>query len=166
MLVASNIEEAEFQPVAQKLQTHACIQVSFHPDRKVAGGKTVAEQLLREGVYRNQFETRISNGSRSAFPGGARFQWEQSLFDRSYDHAANQERPKYGAINLFGFPDGASPRFGSCFLGLRSNVSRRATFTFGDSVTEPKDVGTIDRFAAIWLAILGGRDRIRQCPLF
>ena len=63
-------------------------------------------------------------------------------------------RPVYGALNLAGYPDGGSPRFGSCHLVLRPEVSARATFSHGDSVTEPHVVGTAATFGAVWAALL------------
>jgi hypothetical protein len=130
----------------------AVITVSFHPDRLVAGGRTVAECLLADGVYRTQFETGISNGGLDGVIGGLRTVWEQRMFGGAYESAAG--RPIYGGLNLAGHPDGASPRFGSCHLVLRPEVSARATFSHGDSVTEPAVVGTAASFGAVWAALL------------
>jgi hypothetical protein len=55
------------------------ITLNFHPDRLRVDGRTVAEALAIEGVYRSQFETRISNGGRTAYPGGYRDRWEERL---------------------------------------------------------------------------------------
>ena len=131
----------------------ASVTVSFHPDRLLADGTTVAERLVAEGVYRSQFETRISNGGLTAFPGGDRDVWEQRLFGGAYAGRV-EGRPIYGALNLAGHPDGGSPRFGSCYLRLEPAVSRRATFSHGDSFTQPTVVGTIDTFAGVWRALL------------
>jgi hypothetical protein len=131
----------------------ASVTVSFHPDRLLADGSTVAERLAAEGVYRSQFETRISNGGLTAFPGGDRDVWERRMFGGAYEGAV-AGRPVYGALNLAGHPDGGSPRFGSCFLRLEPAVSARATFSHGDSVTEPAVVGTLDTFAGVWAALL------------
>ncbi len=130
----------------------APVTVNFHPDRLVADGRTVAECLAADGVYRNQFETGISNGKVFAYPGGDRDRWEQRMFGGAY--ATAEGRPIYGALNLAGHPDGAAPRFGSCHLVLHRQVSRRTTFSHGDSVTEPTVVGTADAFGGIWAALL------------
>ncbi|WP_240670015.1 DUF3626 domain-containing protein [Actinoplanes solisilvae] len=130
----------------------ASITVSFHPDRLLGDGSTVAGRLAAEGVYRSQFETGISNGGLTAFSGGARDVWEQRMFPGVYTGA--QGRPVYGGLNLAGYPDGASPRFGSCHLVLDPAVSARATFSLGDSFTEPTVVGTAATFAAIWASLL------------
>jgi hypothetical protein len=126
----------------------APITVSFHPDRIAASGLSVAEGLAVEGVYRSQFETGISNGGL----GGPRASWEERMFPGVYDGPAG--RPVYGGLNLAGYPDGASPRFGSCHLVLRSAVADRATFSHGDSVTSPAVVGTAATFGAVWAALL------------
>ena len=60
------------------------ITVSFHPDRLLADGRTVAESLVADGRYRSQFETGISNGGLTAFPGGDRDVWEQRMFAGAY----------------------------------------------------------------------------------
>jgi hypothetical protein len=130
------------------------ITVSFHPDRVLADGRTVAERLRSDGRYRSQFETGISNGGLTAFPGGDRDRWEQRMFGGAYPSSQAVDRPVYGGLNLAGHPDGASPRFGSCHLRLHPAMTRRATFSHGDSVTEPSVVGTVDAFGGIWAALL------------
>jgi hypothetical protein len=122
----------------------APITVNFHPYRVLTDGRTVAEHLAAEGVYRTQFETGISNGGVGEF----RASWEQRMFGGAYPAPAG--RPVYGALNLAGYPDGGSPRFGSCHLVLDPAVAGRATFSHGDSVTEPP-VHTFDR---VWDSLL------------
>lgn len=43
--------------------------------------KSVAEALFEQGVYKSQFETLLSNGSVSAYPGGERDLWEKRIFE-------------------------------------------------------------------------------------
>ncbi len=128
------------------------VTVHFHPDRPAADGRTVAQSLAADGVYRSQFETRISNGGLTAYPGGDRDRWEHRMFGGAYTSAVG--RPVYGALNLAGHPDGAAPRFGSCHLVLGPQVLPRCTFSLGDSVTEPSGVGTADTFGAVWDGLL------------
>ena len=66
------------------VRQHARVVIHFHPDRLGPKFRTVAEALLDEAVYRNQFETGLSSGSISAFCGGARDTWESTLFGRAY----------------------------------------------------------------------------------
>ncbi|MEU8816897.1 DUF3626 domain-containing protein [Actinoplanes sp. NPDC048796] len=138
----------------------APITVSFHPDRLLAGGATVAECLAAEGVYRSQFETGISNGGLTAYPGGDRERWEHRMFGGAYTGTAG--RPIYGGLNLAGYPDGASPRFGSCHLVLAEEVSSRATFSHGDSASEPAVVGTATTFRGVWESLLSEVARTGQ----
>src|SRR5216683_8436698 len=80
------------------------VAVHFHPDRIAVDGRIVIESLRYDGDYRNQFETRISNGGTTAFPGGERDLWEQRLFDGAYQQpgVTAWERPKYGTLHLMG----------------------------------------------------------------
>jgi hypothetical protein len=121
------------------------VTVNFHPDR-LTRGATVLELLGRDGVYRSQFETGTSNGGLTAQPGGDRWRWEQRIFGHIYDDAPPEERPKYGALNHRRRGIGAAPRFGSAHLRLTEDVLDRSTFTFPDSVFDPADMATADRF--------------------
>jgi len=138
------------------LLKHARVTVCFHPDRITRDGAMVIDRLIDSGTYTNQFVTQISNGGVTAFPGGERDIWEQNMFGCAY-HAQNtmsEERPKYGALNLMNFVDGAAPRFGSCCLVLNASILNRCTFSFGDSSTSPNAYGTSKHFAPVLLAIL------------
>ena len=124
----------------------------------------MAEALLEEGIYRNQFETGISAGGLSAFPGGLRDTWERTLFGGAYhtEDVTDSERPKYGALELVRYSDGPIPRFGSCYLVLQPSVTRRTSFTFAGS-EDPRateQLGTIDRMenvmAGLFAEIEGG----------
>ncbi|MFI6326946.1 DUF3626 domain-containing protein [Micromonospora chersina] len=144
------------EEVVAAVAAHGRLTLNFHPDRLLGDGRTVAEALDQEGVYRSQFETGISNGGLTAFPGGDRDRWEEALFGGAYQRAGvpPTERPKYGGLNLLDHPDGACPRFGSCHLRLRPAALARATFCFGDSHTGPKDLGTMRVFEPVLAALL------------
>lgn len=133
----------------------ARITLNFHPDRRLSDGRVVAEAMAEDGIYRSQFETGLSNGSRTAFPGGERDGWEHKLFDGAYRDSLPRDRPKYGALNLMAYTDGAAPRFGSCHVRLRPAALDRATFTFGDSHLGPDHVGTLDAFHCVHSALRG-----------
>ena len=137
------------------------VTINFHPDRLVLiDGQylTVIECLFRDGEYRCQFETHTSNGGLTAYIGGDRYNWEQRLFHDAYPDTA-LDRPKYGALNIFGYADGASTRFGSCFIELRPEVASRVTFALGDSSTAPDCVATQDSFANIAAGLLYSYER-------
>jgi hypothetical protein len=129
----------------------ARVTLNFHPDRLLPDRRTVAQALAADGVYRGQFETGISNGSRTGFPGGARDTWERLLFGSAYHvpPVPAGQRPLYGALNVPGYPDGAAPRFGSCHVRLRPRVTARCTFTHGDSHAGPADIGTVAAFECV-----------------
>ena len=93
--------------------------------------------------YKSQFETLLSNGSVSAYPGGERDLWEKRIFGGAYqlEGVTNDQRPKYGALNLMLHPDGPAPRFGSCYFLLSPKVSSRSTYTYLDSHQDPKEKG-------------------------
>ncbi len=111
----------DYNEALELVRRHARIVTHFHPDR--IGGKpaNVADCLHTEGVYRNQFETGLSSGSPTAYPGGERDNWERTLFGAAYhvEGVPASERPKYGSLELVRFPDGPAPRFGSCYFVLR-----------------------------------------------
>lgn len=128
------------------------VVVNFHRDRIASDGRTVLGALSEDGLYRNQFETGISNGGL----GAVRERFEEQLFAGTYAQAGvlAVERPKYGGLDLVGHLDGPCPRFGSCHLRLRREVLFRFSFSFGDSVTEPDAVGTIEVFEPVLAALL------------
>ncbi|MFE9656160.1 DUF3626 domain-containing protein [Micromonospora sp. NPDC006431] len=144
------------EEVVAAVAAHGRLTLNFHPDRLLPGGRAVAEALDQEGVYRSQFESGISNGGLTAFPGGDRDRWEETLFGGAYQRPGvlPAERPKYGGLNLLDHADGACPRFGSCHLRLRPEALARATFSFGDSHTQPTDFGTLDIFEPVLAALL------------
>lgn len=130
------------------LRTNIRLTVNFHPDRRDRSGRTVASGLLADGRYRAQSETGISNGSRSAVPGGDRTRWESAMFG-GVDDDPSLIRPLYGAFDMFHDPLGASPAFGSSFLVLRPHCLERATLCVGDSHLGPVDVGTRNDLTSI-----------------
>ncbi len=132
--------------VVPELSRVGRLTVNFHPDRVARSGFTVADGLAHTGRYVSQWVTGISNGGRSAFPGGDRQRWERELFASVYEDAdpTGVDFPIYGAWDLLGEPHGGSPRFGSCFLVLADHVRERSTVCVGDSHAGPSDVGTFD----------------------
>lgn len=124
------------------------VTLNFHPDRISSDGRTVLESMTGQGYYHCQFLTGTTNGSRTAFPGGERYEWEQRLFGGAYPESA-RDRPKYDALNVLSYADGASMRFGSCFIALNTAVTRRCTFCYGDSSDAPKALCTADTFGCV-----------------
>jgi hypothetical protein len=116
--------------------------INFHPDRPGPGGRSVIEGLWADGVYRNQFEVRITNGDPTAFPGGKRHRRESEMFGGWYDDTPASDRPKYGSLDLFHGPLGGWPRFGSSYLVLVPAVLDRSTFLVGGGLSRRSWVGT------------------------
>ncbi|MEQ8552060.1 MAG: DUF3626 domain-containing protein [Cyclobacteriaceae bacterium] len=154
ILYHSNVDHNIFSTFQNNLTKHSRIALHFHPDRLTPHGFTVINGLKESGLYKNQFETNISDGSVSAFLGGDRDRWETEIFHGAYVEAQPVERPKYGALNLTLTEDGPSPRFGSCYFLLKPQVKERATFVYGDSHQLPREYGTIKEFEMIHSALL------------
>lgn len=146
-----------YREAMELVRKHARIVVHFHPDRFGVKPANVVDCLLAEGVYRNQFETGLSSGSPTAFPGGERDEWERTLFGGAYhtEGVLASERPKYGSLELVPFPDGPAPRFGSCYFVLR-DVGPRTSITFmgSEHPHATSRVGTLVEPHAVMAALL------------
>lgn len=156
VLRMSNVTSDQYEEAVSKIEKYARVALHFHPDRPDPDNLTVAEALLESGIYKSQFETKMSNGSVTAFAGGERDIWEKTVFGGSFhlEDTMAKERPKYGALNLMLHPDGPSPRFGSCYFLLKPEVSQRCTFTYLDSHTNPDEKGTFEEFTDVMAALL------------
>jgi hypothetical protein len=161
-LSRSGCDGDDYAGALECISTDARVVLHFHPDRFDVRSATVAEGLLGDGLYRNQFETGLSSGSLSAFPGGERDVWEQRLFGGAYhsEGVTNSERPKYGALELVRYPDGPTPRFGSCYLVLRQCVTERTSFTFmgSEHPRATERLGIISEMDSLMAALLAEVD--------
>ncbi len=148
--------EADAEALLDAASGQGALTLHFHPDRLIADGRSVAEALHEEGMYRSQFETGISSGGLTAYPGGDRDVWERALFGGAYQAPGVQagERSKYGGLNLMNYPNGACPGFGSCHLRLRRAAAERTTLIFGDSNSMPTEIGLSDAFAPVMAPLL------------
>jgi hypothetical protein len=108
--------------------------------------QTLIDAFLVDSTYRNQFETGVTSGSATAYPGGNRDDWEKTIFSGDYhqhDIVAN-ERPKYGAINVGLRIGGGASCYGSCYMVLRPGARTRATITpTNSSGCNADQVGTL-----------------------
>jgi hypothetical protein len=158
LLARAGCDSDDYARALEGVRWHARIVLHFHPDRLGFKPTTVAQALLEDGAYRNQFETGLSSGSLSTFPGGERDAWESTLFGGAYhaDKVTNSERPKYGALELVRYPDGPIPRFGSCYFVLRQSVAEFTSFTFmgSEDSRATNRVGTISRMHSVMAALL------------
>ncbi len=156
VLRMSNIAQETFSDAVTMIKSNARVALHFHPDRPGQAIKSVADSLLEQGIYKSQYETMISNGSVSAYPSGERDLWEKGIFGGAYhlDGVTDDQRPKYGALNLMIHPDGPAPRFGSCYFLLHADVSNRCTYTYGDSHQDPQEKSTFEVFNDILVVLL------------
>lgn len=156
VLAMSNIGREVFGEAERHIREYAKVGLHFHPDRICGDGRTVVQALAEDGVYRNQFETHISNGKLDPMAGGERAGWEDQVFGGAFSasHTELAERPKYGALHLMLCPDGPCPRFGSCYLLLKQSATHRATFTYMDSHRNPLEKGTLRVFKPIIAALM------------
>jgi Protein of unknown function (DUF3626)/Probable Zinc-ribbon domain len=102
------------------------------------------DTILKDGYYRNQFETKTSGGSRDL---ESRKKWEDSLFSNYYHDVKDEERCKYGCLNVFNDNEGVksiASQYGSAFFELKEEVKERSTFCFGDSGDKLQVYGTIE----------------------
>lgn len=151
-----NIDLSKLDFVINQIKSNARICLHFHPYRLNEQGVSMIELLLQTGIYKSQFETKISNGSLSAHKGGDRDIWENNLFGQVYaaKDAPMTQRPKYGALDLLRHADGPASRFGSCYFVLNSALKQAATFTYLDSYKTPHERGTINALNIILVALI------------
>jgi hypothetical protein len=162
-LKVAGVSDAAYGVALENLRREACVAVHFHPERLTRHGHSVAQGLLRDGVYKNQYETGTSSGSPTAFAGGERDAWECAMFGAAYaDMSLARERPTYGALIMAPHPDGPGPRFGSCYFVLRPEVSHRCTFTWGGTNEENPLArsGTLENFGPVMAALLSQLERV------
>jgi Protein of unknown function (DUF3626) len=165
----SGFSEEDVDRVLAFIEKEAPVTVNFNPDkalRQVTQPRTGAandhtynvavdrnafliDAFLVDDQYKNQFETGITSGSSSAYAGGSRDKWEETIFEKGYHGhpLLPQERPKYGALNAAGVPGGPAQSYGSCYFILKPGVKARTSFTpRNSSGVQAADVGTADAF--------------------
>jgi hypothetical protein len=119
------------------LAEEAPIVVHFKPEDILA-------KLLKDGVYRNLFETGTSNGNPNMF---ARAMWEWVVFHGAYHDTAPQDRPKYGVLNTMKDPRGVfscTGIYGKAYLVLKNTPEIRSRVTFSDRDTSNKGNVCVD----------------------
>ena len=76
LLRAAHVNQAACDDAIASVRDHARVVIHFHPDRLDVRLRSVADALLEDGVYRNQFDTGLSTGGLLPFVGSARDRWE------------------------------------------------------------------------------------------
>jgi len=143
--------DIDIDALARRLPRVCGVTLNFHPDRFTTSGRLVIDGLTSDGEYHNQYVTGTSNGGLDVYMGGARDLWERRLFNGAYHDGRSDaaSRPKYGALNIHNYLDGASARFGSCFFTLNPRAAGRCTFANEDSHANPAVMGTAEHFYGI-----------------
>ena len=148
----SSLSQAAVRQTLFNILSRGRVALHFHPDRLVRGNLSVIESLSRDGFYRNQFETHISNGLLSPEIGGQRDHWELAYFNQP--SLALSQRPKYGALDFGLHANGPAPRFGSAYLLSKPRLMKRCSFCYPDSYRQPRDRATAHCFEPIFAALL------------
>lgn len=129
------------------------LTINYHPDLINNNKDTVVKSILDSGRYYNQYITNLSNGHLSVKNDKQREIWEKKIFGPGLSMKTS-ERPKYGALNIFNYIDGASPKYGSCYFELNSLILERCTFLIADSNNEMKIKGTKNNFDLLLLTMM------------
>ena len=142
--------ETDLNTALDFIRDRAPVTINFNPDMATAtAGKTVLDAFLEGDLYKNQFETQITGGSNTAYPGGARDNWEKTIFRGDYHThpLISEERPKYGALSAQLNPSGGANAYGTSYFVLKQGVKNRTTFTpVNSSGAQADDVGTAVHF--------------------
>ena len=104
--------------------SNGAVAIQFYPER-------ILDQLLKDGCYRNAFETGASSGSNSFHK---RKEWEDALFAGTYAESPATERVKYAFLHGF---DRVRMTYGDSLIILKEDVKKRCTVTIGDSSAGP-----------------------------
>ena len=75
-LIEKFAQRAAMKDAITKMKSHARVALHFHPDRPDPTMNTVAKAMLEQGIYTSQFETLLSSGSVSAYPGGEQSEYQ------------------------------------------------------------------------------------------
>ena len=166
----NGFSSADVDKALAYIANEAPVTINFHPDKALhqqtrAYGRDATDMkyevavdrltsklidaFMVDGHYKNQFETGITSGSSSAYPGGSRDRWEKTIFEEGY-HGHSlipAERPKYGAMNAAKNPNGPASQYGTCFFELKPRIKERTTFTpKNSSGCQAANVGTAENF--------------------
>lgn len=176
-LAGFGISKADVDLALENLKT-AKIQIHFNPEKalvisempvnqrgpvpadppkldykvKVDRSQRVIDAYLQDDRFRNQFETGITDGSPTAFPGGRRDGWERTFFQGLYHQGAfnPDERPKYAALNPTDRPNGMASQYGACYFELKPHVRERVTITPRNTSWCTEDMlGTLEHAAHV-----------------
>ncbi len=121
-----------------------CVPLVIHVNIKTLGF------LASDTHYRNQFETKTSGGKLHQ---GLRTEWENEMFNGSYNGVIPFDRCKYGCFNTnqHNSPIACAGNYGDNYFVLKSHIRHRVTSCYGDSSNSMnrKCMGTLDNYAHV-----------------
>ncbi|GAQ84072.1 hypothetical protein KFL_001750090 [Klebsormidium nitens] len=139
--------EADLTSALHYVTQEAPLLIHFKPQMGFGffSTKTVLKAFLEDTHYRSTRETGIGGGARGVW----REKRERILFAGLYlQDSSPFEHFKYGSLNVFKEPGGSAPRFGPCYIELKSDVMERCTFVYRPSFDDLHQVpGTRENFA-------------------
>jgi len=153
LLKCYKLEYLDIDVIICKIFNLRRITINFHPDLIMKNGNTTLEGLLDEGLYHNQFITEISSGHLSFQRDRNRDSWEGKIFGEEIA-LPSYKKPKYGGLNIFNYLDGASPKYGSCYLELTVDIVKRCTFMIADTNGTMNRKGTNDSFYVLFFTLI------------
>jgi len=109
---------------------------------------TLCDIFMKDGFYRNLFETSTSRGTNCT---SLREQWESRMFNRIYDGCASgSERVKYGTLNVLNDPYGISAcySYGDCYFKLK-NVRLRTSFADCDTASNHAILSSCEHYCHV-----------------
>ena len=123
------------------IRDHAPMIIHIHLD-------PILQYLISDSHYRNQFETKTSNGT---LDNNIRRQWESRMFGGAYNHSSvtGFDRVKYGVFNIFNCPDGVPTccHYGDSYLMLKNEVRLRTTCADKDTACDDANLTTCQHYA-------------------
>lgn len=139
-IIKLGFKESDLQHTLEHIKNVTSITINFKME-------VMAVPLSQDSKYKSYYEVH----NVTSYP--ARDQWEDTLFNRLYDHQTTlaSERVKYGALNITNSNTGGAVGYGDCFMVLKNHIKQRATCTYGDSSKQEIHLCMPDNFCNILL---------------
>jgi hypothetical protein len=139
-----NFTEAQLKRCLKYIRDEApiIIHVKLDQDNRL-------EKMIKDPTYRNQFETKCSNGSYDSSH-TQRINWEDRLFNRVYHDAQPVQRPKYGCLNIVKDPKGiqSAYHYGDSYFVFKY-VRLRCSFTDQDSGNSGCELSSCENYCHV-----------------
>jgi len=139
---ALGFNENQFNKTLDYIKEEAPLIIHFK-------SRDVLEKLLNDKYYRNQFETKTSNG---ALCETSRINWEDRMFNKIYHDANGFHRVKYGVLNYMKNPRGvpSCSQYGDSYFVLKNETVRfRVTLASSDTSDSDVAIGTCEHYCHV-----------------